>query len=103
MTGSTRWNLEKDVVAQPAGIVSLNLIEKKHGNVDVFALDAGKKISEHQSPFDALVIIQEGKMRITIGGEPFDMEEKDAILMPATVPHALEALTAARMLLIMIK
>jgi len=96
-------DLKKDIVIQDGGVVSLNLIKKEHGNSDVFALDSGQKISEHSSPYDAMVVILEGKMRIIVGGKSHELDAEQVIIMPANIPHALEALSVAKMLLVMLK
>jgi len=41
-------------------------------------------------------------MDITVGGETFTLSTGQLIFMPATVPHALEALEPSKMLLTMV-
>jgi quercetin dioxygenase-like cupin family protein len=53
--------------------------------------------------FDALVIVLEGEMRITVGGQPVTVAGGSVVLMPANIPHALEAQAPSRMLLVMLK
>ena len=55
------------------------------------------------SPFDALVIVLEGSLTLTIGGTPVRATPGPVVLMPADIPHALEAPEACRMLLIMLR
>lgn len=85
------------------GIASRVLAKSGGGNVTLFAFDAGEGLTEHTSPFDALVLVLDGSMRLTIGGQPVDAAAGTIVLMPANVPHALDAPSAARMLLIMLK
>ncbi len=85
------------------GITSKKIIQKKAGSVTLFAFDKGQGLSEHTAPFDAIVQVLDGKARITIDGKLFELETGDSIIMPANVPHAVEAVDRFRMLLTMIR
>ncbi|HNW98763.1 MAG TPA: cupin domain-containing protein [Bacteroidales bacterium] len=85
------------------GIVSKRVLEKKAGNVTLFAFDKDQKLSEHTAPFDAMVQIIEGKGEIIINGKSFFLEKGKSIIMPANVPHAVNAVEKFKMLLTMIK
>jgi len=85
------------------GIASRVLAKSGGGNVTLFAFDAGQGLTEHTSPFDALVLVLSGRLTITIGGAPVDAEEGTIVRMPANVPHGLEAPEAATMLLVMLR
>ena len=85
------------------GIASRVLARNGGGNVTLFAFDAGEGLSEHTTPFDALVIVLDGSLRLTIGGERVDASPGTIVRMPADVPHAVDAAAAARMLLIMLR
>ena len=50
-----------------------------------------------------MVCILDGEVRITIGGRPYHLKTGESIIMPANVPHALEAVTAFKMMLVMLK
>jgi quercetin dioxygenase-like cupin family protein len=91
------------VAVQDAGIVSRTLIEKSAGTVTLFAFDAGQSLSEHTAPFDALVQVLEGRMEITLSGEPVEVAAGAAVVMPANEPHALKAVEKTKMLLVMIR
>lgn len=88
---------------QAGGIVSRQIIQKKTGSVTLFAFDKGQALSEHTAPFDALVQILDGKVEITIVGEPLALKAGDSIVMPANKPHALRALAKMKMLLTMVR
>lgn len=84
-------------------IVSRTLMNKKTGSVTLFAFDAGQRLSEHTSPFDALVHVLEGTAQVVIGGEAHDVAAGQVVLMPANVPHAVNAPQSFKMLLVMLK
>jgi len=92
-----------DLHYQDEAVVSTVLLKGPGGSVTAFAFAAGQELSEHTAPFDALVQLVEGRMRITIGGEPHDLEAGSFLVMPASVPHALLALEPAKMILSMIR
>jgi quercetin dioxygenase-like cupin family protein len=93
-----------DLVSYQAGaVVSRVILKKGTGNVTVFAFDEGQGLSEHTTPFDALVQVLDGRAEITVGGTPYDVAAGGMILMPANVPHALKATARFKMALTMIR
>ncbi|MCC7451597.1 MAG: cupin domain-containing protein [Anaerolineae bacterium] len=79
------------------------MLKSKGGNVTLFAFDAGEGLSEHTTPYDALVILVDGEAAITISGETFRVKAGETITMPANQPHALKAVSPFKMLLTMIR
>jgi quercetin dioxygenase-like cupin family protein len=93
-----------DLVAYQAGsVVSRTIVKKSTGTVTVFAFDQGQGLSEHTTPFEALVQVLDGRAEIAVGGTPYDLRTGDMILMPANVPHALKASQRFKMALTMIR
>jgi quercetin dioxygenase-like cupin family protein len=93
-----------DLVAyQDGAVVSRVVLKKGTGNVTVFAFDEGQGLSEHTTPFDALVQVLDGRAEITVGGTPHDLVAGGMIVMPANVPHALKATQRFKMALTMIR
>ena len=45
----------------------------------------------------------EGRLVLTVGGQPIETAPHSVVVMPANVPHAVRALDASRFLLIMLK
>jgi quercetin dioxygenase-like cupin family protein len=85
------------------GIVSKKIIQKESGNITLFAFDKGQKLSEHSAPFDAVVQVLDGKVEIHIDHKPYIVEKGQAIIMPANIPHAVDAIENFKMLLTMIR
>jgi len=88
---------------QAGAVVSRTILKKDAGSVTVFAFDRGQALSEHTVPYDALVLLVDGRGEITVGGTPHELGEGDTILMPANVPHAVRALERFKMALIMLR
>lgn len=91
------------ITATPHGIASRVLARAEGGTLTLFAFDGGEGLSEHSTPYDALVLVLEGTLALTIGGQPISATTGTIVLMPANVPHAVEATAPARMLLVMLK
>lgn len=84
-------------------VVSKHILKKETGNISLFAFDKGEGLSEHTTPFDALVNIVDGKADIIINGVSNVLETGDIIIMPANIPHALKAVEKFKMVLTMLK
>jgi quercetin dioxygenase-like cupin family protein len=91
------------VAVQDGAIVSRTLLDAPAGTVTLFAFDAGQALSEHTTPFDAMVQVLEGRLAVTIAGTAMDVPSGSAVVMPANQPHALKAAQPTRMLLVMIR
>ena len=95
--------LKSHVEYSPGSIVSKTLFEKKTGNLTLFAFDAGQKLSEHTSPYDAIVQILDGQAELLISGQTIIQRAGELVIMPAGAPHAVNARERFKMLLTMIK
>jgi quercetin dioxygenase-like cupin family protein len=84
-------------------VVSKTILNKPVGTITLFAFDKGQGLSEHTSPYDAVVQVLEGSSQINIGGKAVEVSAGELIVMPANVPHALDAQERFKMLLIMIR
>lgn len=96
-------DLAEMVAHNDDAIVSRTLMNQKTGSVTLFAFDGGQRLSEHTSPFNALVQVLDGTAEVVIGGEPMDVAAGQVVLMPANVPHAVNANESFKMLLVMLK
>lgn len=99
---STILDLTSLATCQPDSIVSRQIIKTDTGNVTLFAFDSGQALSEHTTPFDALLHILDGAAEVHIGGQSFSVQSGQAIILPANQPHALKASQPFKMLLTMI-
>ncbi len=97
--------LQLDALVTPTeqGIASRVLARTSGGNVTLFAFDAGQELSEHTSPFEALVMVLDGAVTLTIGGTEVPATPGTIVRMPGGVPHAVSARTTSRMLLVMLR
>ena len=84
-------------------IVSKTLIKKSTGTVTLFAFDKGEQLSEHTAPFEALVQVIDGEAGIKIGDNEYVVRQGEAIILPANIPHSVNANVRFKMMLTMIK
>jgi quercetin dioxygenase-like cupin family protein len=96
-------NLVNLVEYQEGNVVSRTMVLKQTGTVTLFAFDKGEGLSEHTTPYDAMVYIFDGKAEIIISKKSYVLEKGQMIIMPANEPHALKAVERFKMMLIMIK
>ncbi len=88
---------------QNGSIVSKQILKKPNGNVTLFAFDKDEALTEHTSPYEAVVYMVEGELEITIGGNPHNIKAGEIIVLPPNVAHGLRANIRSKMLLTMIK
>jgi len=87
----------------PGSVVSRTLLKGGAGTLTLFAFDEGQSLSEHTAPFDAVVQVLDGTATLTIGGKTVSVRAGELTLMPANVPHGVQAAGRFKMLLTMFK
>lgn len=97
------FNFSESIEYSEGGIVSKTILKKQTGNISLFSFDKGEALSEHTAPFDAMIQVVDGRGEIIIGGKPFVLTAGQSIILPANVPHAVNALEMFKMVLTMIK
>jgi len=100
---ATAINLVALLDYQEDSIVSREIVNKNTGTITLFAFDKGQGLSEHAAPFDAVVYVLDGQVRINISGKPYIVKKGQMIIMPANKPHSLKATKKFKMLLVMFK
>jgi quercetin dioxygenase-like cupin family protein len=88
---------------QDGSVVSRTVIDKDSGTITLFAFAQGEGLSEHTTPYDALVQVLDGEAAITVSGEEYQVGAGKMLIMPADEPHALRAEQPFKMMLVMIR
>ncbi|MEN7973910.1 MAG: cupin domain-containing protein [Verrucomicrobiota bacterium] len=97
-------NLKDEIAYADGAVISKTLLKKETGNITLFSFDKGQGLSEHTSPFDAVVQVVEGQGAFIIDGEMKTAKEGEMIIMPANIPHDVQAAEQPfKMLLTMIR
>ena len=68
----------------------------------IFTFDAGQLLTEHASPQAVVVTLLEGEMDFSIGGRTERLAAGDVVYLAPGDRHALTAITACRMQLVMV-
>ena len=84
-------------------IVSRIIAKNDAGNITLFSFDKGQELSEHTAPYDAVVQVLDGQVKLTIGGQDIEASGGEIVIMPANIPHAVYATERFKMLLTMLK
>ena len=100
---ATIMNFVDKVEYSAEGIVSKRIIQRDKGSVSLFAFDKDQQLSEHTAPFDALIQVLEGTGEVIINKKSYILKPGQSIIMPANIPHAVNAVEKFKMLLTMIK
>jgi quercetin dioxygenase-like cupin family protein len=100
---ATVLDLRESIAVEEEQVASLTLVQRPNLAMTLLSLDKGTSIGGHSSPGDALVNILSGQAKITIGDNSYTVHAGESLLMPANVPHALHAVEAFQMLLIVVK
>ena len=101
--GNGSQSLAGLIAYQDGAIVSRTLLSKPVGTVTLFAFDEGQGLSEHTTPYDALVLAVDGELEISIEADRHRLYEGQVLLLPANRPHAVQAKRRSKMLLVMIR
>jgi len=96
-------NINQSIQYQEESIVSKEIVSKPTGTITLFAFDKGQGLSEHKSPYDAMVMVTDGVAEITVSGKINIVEAGEYLIMPANAPHALKAKERFKTILTMIK
>lgn len=89
---------------QSEQVVSRTLAQNKHMNMSAFAFSKGEGLSTHSSTGDAMVQVLDGIGEFTVGDNtPVSVAKGQTIVLPANVPHAVDAPQDFKMLLTVVK
>lgn len=92
----------KDLV-EIKDISALSLVDRKSLIMKVISADKGKEIPTHTSTGDVLVTVIEGKAKIRIEENIFELSLGESVLIPKEAPHSLKAEEAFKIFVIQVK
>ena len=84
---AVKFTFNESINYNENAVVSKHVLKKDNGNISLFAFDKGEGLSEHSTPFDAVVYIVDGKADIIINGVSNILEANETVVMPANIPH----------------
>ena len=93
-----------DLVAYEKGrVVSRTFAQNESLSLTLFAFDEGEGLSTHAASGDAMVQVLDGEVSLVIGGKEVTAKAGEVVVMPANVPHSVNAVKAFKMLLTVVK
>ena len=84
-------------------ILSRSLHKDEKTDVTLFGFAAGQELTEHRSPYTAIIQVLQGEASFTLGKDEVKAQAGAWIFMPPNLPHSLRATTSMQMLLTLIK
>lgn len=100
---ATALRLGNLVAYADGSIVSRAIVQEPVASLTLFAFDAGQSLSEHTTAFDAYLQVLDGEADLVVGGQAVLVRAGEITLMPAGVPHEVNARVRFKMLLTMVR
>jgi quercetin dioxygenase-like cupin family protein len=88
------------VDVEPGQVVSRTVVQGDDATVTLFGFGAGEGLSAHTATRDALLCALDGEATVEVAGVAHELGAGDGIVMPANVPHAIDARSDFKMMLI---
>jgi quercetin dioxygenase-like cupin family protein len=84
-------------------VLSQTLKKDDKMDVTLFSFAAGQELTEHTSPYRAILEVLKGEGSMTLGKEFTDIKAGSWVYMPPELPHSLKTKTPLVMLLTLVK
>ena len=103
LESAVAFNLAEIVDYQEGKIISKNLAAKNNLVITVMSFWKGASLAPHKAPGDALGTVLDGEGKYYVDGKPFIVKKGESAVLPANIPHAVEAVENFKMMLVLIK
>jgi len=84
-------------------VVSRTFAQNPALSITLFAFDKGEGVSTHTAPGDALLQVLDGDALVNINGKELTVGAGEVVVMPANIPHSVNAVEQFKMLLTVVK
>jgi len=84
-------------------VISRTFAQNPSLGITLFAFDKGEGVSTHTAPGDALVQVLDGEALVNIDGKELTVGSGEVVVMPANIPHSVNAVERFKMLLTVVK
>jgi quercetin dioxygenase-like cupin family protein len=88
-----RWDAEP--VEQLSSTIGRQVVHTDRMTVARVLLAEGAHVPEHRHEHEQVATLLEGRLRFVVGGEEREVGPGESVVLPANVPHEVEALTDA--------
>jgi len=72
--------------------MSRRFVMADQSTMAIYNLRKGAFVPVHSHDSEQLTFVQEGRLRIAVGGQSFDVRQGQLLVIPANAPHSIEAL-----------
>ena len=103
LEAASAFNLADCVEYKEGQIVSKNLVAKSNLVITIMSFWKGEALDPHKAPGDALVTVLDGEGKYIVDGKPFIVKKGESAVLPANIPHAVEAVENFKMMLTLVK
>jgi small redox-active disulfide protein 2 len=84
-------------------VVSRTFAQNPSLSITLFAFDKDEGVSTHTAPGDALLQVLDGDALVNIDGKEMTVSTGEVVVMPANIPHSVNAVERFKMLLTVVK
>lgn len=84
-------------------VVSRTFAQNPSVSITLFAFDKGEGVSTHTAPGDAMLQVLDGEALVNIDGKQMTLGAGEVVVMPANIPHSVDAVERFKMLLTVVK
>ena len=84
-------------------VVSATFAQSPSVSITLFAFAKGEGVSTHTAPGDALLQVLDGEALVNIEGKEMTVAAGEVVVMPANIPHSVNAVERFKMLLTVVK
>ena len=84
-------------------VVSRTFAQNPSLSITLFAFAKGEGVSTHTAPGDALLQVLDGEALVNIDAKEMTVGAGEVVVMPANIPHSVNAVERFKMLLTVIK
>ena len=103
LDSASAFNLADCVEYKEGQIVSKNLVAKSNLVITIMSFWKGEALDPHKAPGDALITVLDGEGKYIVDGKPFIVKKGESAVLPANIPHAVEAVENFKMMLTLVK
>ena len=83
--------LKKEYVTPRHSTAFGSLVTGEQIEVGLLRFKQGEGAKEHAHPHEQVLFVLSGRVKMTIGGEPYELAAREVAHMPPNVPHSLLA------------
>lgn len=95
--------MKEEISYEEEQIVSKNLVANQSMVMTLMAFAKGESLAPHKAPGDALIFVLDGEAKFIIDGKESIVKAGENIVLPGNILHAVDAIEAFKMLLIIVK